>query len=93
MRRQGRDEVVDDAVRLVNDGLGASWYEEGNAIDVAVATLCWLRRDEADAQRGAAAGDNLVRRVLETAEPEAVIWLASRTISHMDEHGFPDAFE
>ena len=34
-----------------------------------------------------------VRAALAEASPEAVIWLASRAISYMDENGFPEAAE
>ena len=84
------DDAVEEAVRLVNEARGSSWYEEHNAVDAALATLCMLRRDEADVRRSAEGGDNLVRQVLERAEPEALVWLASRTISYVDENGLPD---
>jgi len=38
-------------------------------------------------------GDEEVRRVLEQASPESVLWLASRAISYMDETGYPEAVE
>ena len=31
--------------------------------------------------------------MLEQASPEAVLWLASRAISYMDETGYPEAVE
>jgi hypothetical protein len=31
--------------------------------------------------------------VLEGAPPEAVLWLASRAVSYMDETGYPEAVE
>jgi hypothetical protein len=34
-----------------------------------------------------------VRAVLADASPQAVLWLASRAISYMDESGFPEAVE
>jgi hypothetical protein len=34
-----------------------------------------------------------VRAALGEASPEAVVWLASRAISYMDENGFPEAAE
>ena len=34
-----------------------------------------------------------MRAALAEANPEAVVWLASRAISYMDETGFPDAVE
>lgn len=75
---------TDDIVPLVNAAANASWYEdEDNDIDRAAAALCELRRD-------APAGDEAVRDVLAHADRGALVWLASRTISYMDEHGFPD---
>jgi hypothetical protein len=34
-----------------------------------------------------------VRKALAEANPEAVVWLASRAISYMDENGYPDTVE
>ncbi|MDP8910960.1 MAG: hypothetical protein M3M94_02700 [Actinomycetota bacterium] len=92
MRQQGGDEALTRAVALVNDARGSSWYEERNSIDLALAALCMMRRGESDAKRSAQAGDDLVRQVLERTDAEALVWLASRTISYIDEHGFPDRF-
>ena len=39
------------------------------------------------------AGDEAVRAALAQADPAAVIWIASRGISYMDEMGFPDTVE
>ena len=36
-------------------------------------------------------GDEAVRVILAAASPEALVWLASRAISYMDENGFPEA--
>ena len=83
-----------EATRLVAAALGASWYEQpGNAADAAVAALCRLRRAGSGHARSSEGGDTAVRRVLEAVEPEAVVWLASRTISYMDEQGFPEEME
>jgi hypothetical protein len=38
-------------------------------------------------------GDEAVRDALRQADPDAVVWLASRTISYLDESGFPEAVE
>lgn len=92
MRQRGSDEAVERIVTLVNDARGSSWYDESNSVDLALAALCMLRRDESDARRSAEAGDNLIRQVLERTDSEALVWLASRTISYIDEHGFPDRF-
>ena len=94
-----RDPAAEDAARLaaqaaalVDEARGATWYEhEQNAADIAAATLCRLRRASAGEARDAEGGDRAVRHALEQATPEAVIWLASRTISYMDEQGFPDS--
>jgi len=36
------------------------------------------------------AGDEAVRLLLERSDADAVAWLLTRTISYMDEQGFPD---
>jgi len=36
-------------------------------------------------------GDHAVRRVLEQTSPAALMWIASRAISYMDENGYPEA--
>jgi hypothetical protein len=83
--------LAEDAVPAVNDASGRSWYEElGNPADRAVAALCRLRRAEAGRRNDPAAGDEAVRRALAEADPDAVVWLASRTISYMDEHEYPE---
>jgi hypothetical protein len=82
------------AAQLVGGAVGASWYEEpDNAADAAVAALCRLRRASAGHVRASQGGDEAVRRVLAAADPEAVVWLASRAISYMDEQGFPEIVE
>ena len=82
------------AAVLIEAALGASWYEEpDNDADAAVAALCRLRRAGAGHVRTSRGGDEAVRRVLAAADPEAVVWLASRTISFMDEQGFPEIVE
>ena len=35
-------------------------------------------------------GDQAVRQALERTDPEALVWLASRVISYMDEQGYPE---
>ena len=73
---------------------GVDWYEEnGTAIDEAAFALSRLRRAQAGLRGGPRHGDEAVRRVLEQASPEAVLWLASRAISYMDETGYPEAVE
>ena len=79
------------AAELVDAAASASWYTEpGNAADVAVATLCRLRRAAAGVGGGPEAGDDAVRAVLETADPAALLWLASRLVSYADEMAFAD---
>jgi hypothetical protein len=79
------------AAELVDGAVSASWYEEqGNAADVAVATLCRLRRAAAGVAGRPEAGDDAVRAVLETADPAAVVWVASRLVSFADETAFAD---
>ena len=90
--QEGRwDEELDEAVRLVERAAGVTWFDtEGNAVDVAVASLCRLRRAMAGDRGAAEAGDKAVREALKQADPQALVWLASRTISYMDEHEFPE---
>jgi hypothetical protein len=79
------------AVELVDAAASASWYTEpGNAADVAVATLCRLRRAAAGVGGMPEAGDDAVRAVLETADPAALLWVASRLVSYADETAFAD---
>jgi hypothetical protein len=73
---------------------GVDWYEEnGTAIDEAAFALARLRRAQSGLRGGPREGDEAVRRVLEDASPEAVLWLASRAVSYMDESGYPEAVE
>jgi hypothetical protein len=84
-------EATDKAARLVDAANGETWYgDNASAIDVAVSRLCRLRRVRASYARDPDGGDEAVREALAAADPEAVVWLASRTISFMDEHGFPE---
>ena len=84
-------EIFAEITRLLDNAVGVTWYEEsGNAVDEAVVALCRLRRAGSGSRGGPEAGDAAVRDALALADPGAVIWLASRTISYIDEHGFPD---
>ena len=86
--------LADRAAAALGRADGIDWYEEnGTAIDEAAFALCRLRRAEAGLKGGPRPGDEAVRRVLEGASPEVVVWLASRTISYLDETGFPEAVE
>ena len=79
------------AVEQVDAAVSASWYmEPGNPADVAVATLCRLRRAAAGVAGKPEAGDDAVRAVLETADPAALIWITSRLVSYADETAFAD---
>jgi len=79
------------AGELVDAAASASWYtEQGNAPDVAVATLCRLRRAAAGVGGMPEAGDEAVRAVLEGVDPAALLWLASRLVSYADEMAFAD---
>jgi hypothetical protein len=82
-----------EAARLIDQAAGAGWYEPGGDADRAALTLCRLRRARAGEKGGPQYGDEAVRAALEHASPAAVVWLASRAISHMDESGFPQAVE
>jgi hypothetical protein len=102
-RKPPADDIVaaEDAQRLfagapgfVDSAAGAEWYREhGGPADLAALTLCRLRRARAGERGGPTEGDEGVRAALEQADTAAVIWLASRAISYMDENGFPEAVE
>jgi len=82
------------SVPLLDRAVGVEWYRQyGTDIDRAAATLCRLRRARAGERGGPQGGDDAVRAVLADASPQAVLWLASRAISYMDESGFPEAVE
>jgi hypothetical protein len=82
------------ATAAIDDALGSEWYaEHGNKADRAAYTLCHLRRARAGQWRSSQAGDDAVRMALAEASPEALVWLASRAISYMDENGFPESVE
>lgn len=93
--------ATEDANRLADEAPGAvdaaaesEWYHEhGSEVDRAAYTLCLLRRARAGQLQSPVAGDEAVRAALAQAEPAAVVWLASRAISYMDEMGFPDTVE
>jgi hypothetical protein len=90
-----------DASRLAAAGTsllataeGVDWYETpGSAADLAALSLCRLRRAGAGMGGGPRHGDEAVRRILEEATPEQVVWLASRAVAYMDENGFPEDLE
>ena len=79
---------------LLDRAVGVEWYREnGTAVDEAALALCRLRRAQAGLKGGPEEGDEAVRRVLDGTKPEAIVWLASRAISYMDETGYPEAVE
>ena len=86
--------LADRASSALEKAVGVEWYEEnGTAVDEAALALTRLRRAGAGLQGGTRHGDAAVRRVLESAPPEAVVWIASRALSYMDESGYPEAVE
>jgi hypothetical protein len=79
---------------LVEHSVGVQWYGTiGNTVDVAATKLCFLRRAGAGVGGDALHGDAAVREALEAASPAALVWIASRAISYMDENGYPEAIE
>src|SRR3990172_2874415 len=79
-----------EAGLLLDRALGVEGYEEsGSDVDLAALTLCRLRRARAGEKGGPNHGDEAVRQALSAASTPAVVWLASRAISYMDESGFP----
>ena len=79
---------------LVDRALGSEWYEQpGSDVDRAALTLCRLRRARAGEKGGPQFGDEAVRLALAQTASPALVWIASRAISYMDESGFPEAVE
>jgi hypothetical protein len=88
------DWLASHAVVRVDESLNVGWYKaHGGAADRAALTLCRLRRARAGELGGPEAGDEAVRAALTAASPEALLWIASRAVSYMDENGFPEAVE
>jgi hypothetical protein len=82
------------APSLVDRAIGVEWYERaGTDIDRAALTLCRLRRARGGEKGSPQHGDEAVRLALGSVSPPALVWLASRAISYMDEYGFPEAVE
>jgi hypothetical protein len=89
---QDAQDLRSRAPNVVDAAAGKSWYTvPGNEADAAVAALCRLRRAASGDAGRMESGDEAVRAVFEQASPEAVVWLASRLISYVDEQGFPEA--
>src|SRR5262245_7167420 len=86
--------LADMAPEAVNAAAESEWYHaHGSDVDRAAYTLCLLRRARAGQLQSPVAGDEAVRAALAQADPAAVIWVASRAVSYMDEMGFPDTVE
>jgi hypothetical protein len=87
-------QLANQAPAAIDEAADADWYHEhGNNADRAAYVLCRLRRARAGQRQSPEAGDEAVRAALTQASPDAVIWLASRAISYMDESGFPESVE
>jgi hypothetical protein len=83
-----------EAGDAVERAVGVQWYGAiGNDVDVAAVKLCRLRRARAGVGGDALHGDAAVREALEAASPAALVWIASRAISYMDENGYPETVE
>lgn len=91
---EDRARLVESAFPQLERAVGVQWYgRPGEATDLAAWTLCRLRRARAGEKGGQEHGDEAVRAVLRELELEALVWIASRAISYMDEQGFPDDVE
>jgi hypothetical protein len=87
-------QLAETSPRLVDAAAGQSWYTRpGNPVDAAVASLCRLRRAASADRKRSEGGDEAVRAALEQADHDAVVWLASRVVSYMDEQGYPEHVE
>lgn len=79
---------------LLEHAVGVTWYDRhGTEVDRAAFALCRLRRARAGEKGGPEYGDEAVRAALTEASLPALVWLASRAISYLDESGFPEAVE
>jgi hypothetical protein len=77
---------------LVDRAIGVEWYaRHGTDIDRAALALCRLRRARGGEKGSPQHGDEAVRLALGSVSTPALVWLASRAISYMDESGFPEA--
>jgi hypothetical protein len=81
------------AVEEINSAAGEGWVAPGGPADRAALTLCRLRRARAGELGAPRHGDDAVRGSLQDADPEALVWIATRAIAYMDEQGFPEAVE
>jgi len=86
--------LAEEAAPLLDRAVGVEWYERaGSEVDRAAFTLCRLRRARAGDKGAPQHGDAAVRLALDQASTPALVWIASRAISYMDESGFPEAVE
>jgi hypothetical protein len=86
--------LAEQVPALVTRALGVSWYERhGTDADRAALALCRLRRARGGEKGSPQHGDEAVRLALGTVSAPALVWIASRAISYMDEYGFPEAVE
>jgi len=86
--------LAEQAAAGLENAVGIEWYERhGTEVDRAARNLCLLRRARAGEKGSPQHGDEAVRRALDTASTPALVWMASRAISYMDESGFPEAVE
>lgn len=85
---------ADEAPQLVEQAVGVTWYDDpANGADRAALALCRLRRARAGEKGRPEAGDDAVRIALAGVSEPALVWLASRAISYMDESGYPESAE
>lgn len=85
---------LEEAPGLVEQAVGVTWYlDPSNGVDRAALALCRLRRARAGEKGRPEAGDEAVRIALGEVSEPALVWLASRAISYMDESGYPEAME
>jgi hypothetical protein len=86
--------LADEAAAQCEQATGVEWYERpGSEVDRATYTLCRLRRARAGEKGTPQHGDEAVRAALAEASAPALVWMLSRTISYLDESGFPEAVE
>jgi hypothetical protein len=88
------DQLAHDVGPLLEKAQGTGWYDSAASdVDLVALLLCRLRRARAGLGGAMEHGDAAVRAVLGDASPEALVWLTSRTISYMDESGYPESVE
>ena len=86
--------LVEQATAALDSAVGVEWYQHhGSEVDRAARNLCLLRRARAGERGSPQQGDEAVRRALDLVSTPALVWIASRAISYMDESGFPEAVE